>query len=183
MYKNTMKWHRLAHHKINDLSSCPAPVFGTLPDGTTTVAMPNDAAGHAQTRKRDEWMYKLGLAVMVICFLQFSISQTALSATAQLLMVEETNCPYCARFNAEIAPAYPNTTEGKAAPLRRVNIDLGWPDDLSHIKSESLTPTFILIQNNQELGRLHGYQGDEFFWFLLGELMDKLEPEKTSAEQ
>jgi len=110
-------------------------------------------------------------------------SQAAFSASAQLVMVEETHCPYCARFNAEIAPAYPKTTEGMAAPLRRINIDEGWPADLSHIKSESLTPTFILIQNNRELGRLHGYQGDEFFWFLLGELMEKLEPATAKTKQ
>ena len=96
-------------------------------------------------------------------------------------MVEETGCVYCARFNAEISQAYPNTEEGKLAPLHRVNIDNGWPEHLSHIQPETLTPTFILIQDERELGRLHGYQGDEFFWFLLGELLKNLDPE--TAEQ
>lgn len=102
--------------------------------------------------------------------------QSAYSASVQLIMVEETGCVYCAKFNAEIAPAYPNTAEGKIAPLRRLNLDNGWPVDLAHVKAESLTPTFILMQDNRELGRLHGYQGDQFFWFLLGELFEKLEP-------
>jgi len=113
----------------------------------------------------------------------FLFSPAAVFASAQLIVVEETHCPYCARFNAEIAPAYPKTEEGITAPLRRVNIDDGWPADLSHIKTESLTPTFILIQDNRELGRLHGYQGDEFFWFLLGELLAKLEPVTVKAKQ
>lgn len=94
---------------------------------------------------------------------------------AQLVMVEEQHCPYCERFNAEIAPIYPKTTEGKLAPLRRIDIADGWPDDLSDIKPETLTPTFILIEDNKEIGRLYGYQGDEFFWFLLGQLFEKLE--------
>lgn len=102
---------------------------------------------------------------------------------AQLLMIEETGCVYCARFNEEIAPAYPKTTEGKRAPLRRVNIDNGWPEDLSYIKPEQLTPTFILVENEHELGRLYGYQGDEFFWYLLGEMLEKLEPEKLEPDK
>lgn len=97
-------------------------------------------------------------------------------------MIEEAGCVYCARFNDEIAPIYPNTAEGKLASLRRIDLADVWPKDLSHIEPVTLTPTFILIQNDHELGRLHGYQGDEFFWFLLGELFEKLEPEIDEAK-
>jgi len=124
----------------------------------------------------------LRIVTLTLCLFVSLCSHSALSATAQLLMIEETNCPYCKRFNDEIAPAYPNTTEGKLAPLKRINLDDGWPDALSHINSESLTPTFILLQDNREVGRLHGYQGDEFFWFLLGELLEKLESAPYEAK-
>jgi len=127
------------------------------------------------------WRGKTFISTTVFCLWIALFSQPAFSTSAQLIMVEETHCPFCARFNAEIAPVYPKTTEGNIAPLRRVSIDEGWPDDLSHIETESLTPTFILIQDNRELGRLYGYQGDEFFWFLLGELFEKLEPVTDKA--
>lgn len=123
------------------------------------------------------------IIVAVFCLWASLFSQTAESASAELIMVEETGCAFCARFNDEIAPIYPNTTEGSIAPLRRINIDKGWPDNLSHIKTESLTPTFILVQDNRELGRLYGYQGDEFFWFLLGELLEKLKPVTDDSKQ
>ena len=126
---------------------------------------------------------KIVKASFLICLWVSLLSQTAVAANTQLIMVEETNCPYCKRFNAEIAPIYPKTSEGIIAPLRRINIDEGWPDDLSYLKTESLTPTFILVQDNRELGRLHGYQGDEFFWFLLGELFDKLNPDTGEVKQ
>lgn len=103
--------------------------------------------------------------------------------SAQLIMVEEANCIYCKQFDEEIAPAYPKTTEGRLAPLRRIDLADGWPDDLSLIKTETLTPTFILVENDRELGRLHGYQGDEFFWFLLGQLLEKLNPEVIESKQ
>jgi len=155
----SMKHYRLIQHKINYPSIEQFACFGTTWNSVTRF-----------------------IRTITVCLLMSLYSQLALSASAQLVMVEESDCPYCERFNAEIAPAYPNTTEGKAAPLRRVNIENGWPADLSHIKTETLTPTFILIQNNQELGRLHGYQGDEFFWFLLGELFEKLVPSTVKTK-
>lgn len=97
-------------------------------------------------------------------------------------MVEEAGCVYCAKFNAEVAEAYPNTREGRIAPLRRVDLNDEWPADLSQIKPESLTPTFILVDNNREVGRLHGYQGDEFFWFLLGEMLQNLDPPNSESK-
>ena len=44
------------------------------------------------------------------------------------------------------------------------------------------TPTFVLVEDGKELGRIEGYAGDEFFWFLLGRLLDEhsLETESES---
>lgn len=93
---------------------------------------------------------------------------------AELLMLEQPGCPWCARFDAEIAPVWPKTEEGRRAPLRRVDITEAWPDDLAGVPKERFTPTFILLDDGKEVGRLRGYAGDEFFWFLIGELLDKL---------
>ena len=41
---------------------------------------------------------------------------------AELVMVEQAGCHYCARWNAEIGPIYPRTAEGAYAPLRKVEI-------------------------------------------------------------
>ena len=96
---------------------------------------------------------------------------------AELLMLEQPGCVWCARFNAEIAPAWPNTDEGKRAPLRRVDITEAWPSDLSGVQKERFTPTFVLMDDGKEIGRLRGYVGDEFFWYRIGELIAKLPAE------
>jgi thioredoxin-related protein len=101
---------------------------------------------------------------------------TALAAVqpavaAELLMLEQPGCVWCARFNAEIAPAWPNTEEGMLAPLRRVDITEPWPEDLAGIRKERFTPTFVLVEDGNEIGRLRGYVGDEFFWYRIGELL------------
>jgi thioredoxin-related protein len=91
---------------------------------------------------------------------------------AELVMVEQTGCHYCAKWDAEIAHIYPKTEEGKRAPLARVNLrDL--PEDLAFVSPPVFTPTFVLMEQGQELGRIEGYAGDEFFWFLLGKLLDQ----------
>lgn len=97
------------------------------------------------------------------------------SAAAELVMLERPGCVWCAHFNAEIAPAYPKTEEGKRAPLRRVDITKAWPPDLKGIAGEHFTPTFILVDDGKEIGRIRGYPGDQFFWYLLGDILAKLD--------
>ncbi|OQM73552.1 transcriptional regulator [Manganibacter manganicus] len=98
------------------------------------------------------------------------------AGAAELLMLEQPGCVWCARFNREIAPAWPKTPEGQRAPLRRVDITGPWPADLADITRERFTPTFVLMENGREIGRLRGYPGDEFFWFRIDELLAKLSP-------
>jgi len=93
---------------------------------------------------------------------------------AELLMLERPGCVWCMRWNDEIAPAYPRTPEGQAAPLRRVDITKPLPTDLKGIALDFFTPTFILVADGREIARMRGYPGDTFFWPLLGEMLAKL---------
>lgn len=105
------------------------------------------------------------------------ITQVLINAAnaQQLLMLEQEGCAYCEQWHEEIGDIYPKTWEGKRFPLRRVDIHEEWPADLAQIRPEVFTPTFVLIDKGQEVGRLRGYSGDEFFWFLIDELIEKLE--------
>lgn len=89
---------------------------------------------------------------------------------AELVMVEQTGCAWCARWNAEIAPAYPKTAEGKFAPLRRVDLR-ALPGDLEITRRVNFTPTFLLVENGREIARLEGYPGEDFFWPVLENLL------------
>ncbi len=89
----------------------------------------------------------------------------------ELIMVERHGCHWCERWNAEIAPIYPKTEEGKRAPLRRLEINV-LPDEITFTSRPVFTPTFVLVDEGRELGRIEGYAGDEFFWFLLSQLLD-----------
>lgn len=94
------------------------------------------------------------------------------AAAVELVMVEQPGCVYCARWNAEIAPAYPNTSEGRFAPLRRVQLR-DMPKDLEIARRVTFTPTFLIVDDGRELDRLEGYPGEDFFWPLLADLLAK----------
>jgi hypothetical protein len=99
---------------------------------------------------------------------------------AELIMVEQHGCHWCAQWNAEIGPIYPKTDEAARAPLRRVQIN-DLPEDIDFTSPPVFTPTFVLVHEGRELGRMEGYAGDEFFWFILGQLLDA-HPEATAPK-
>lgn len=109
--------------------------------------------------------------VAALCLGLFMAFQPGLAAAAlELVMVEQAGCPWCARWNEEIGPIYPKTEEGEAAPLRR--IDIGeLPDGMELEGKVVFTPTFLLVEDGRELGRIEGYPGEDFFWGLLSRLL------------
>lgn len=98
----------------------------------------------------------------------------AATAEVRLLMAEEAGCIYCARWNAEISHIYPKTPEGRAAPLERYDLhaDIA-PAELA--QRVRFTPTFILVRNGVEISRIEGYPGEDFFWGLLGMMLENAE--------
>jgi len=96
--------------------------------------------------------------------------QTA-SADTELVMVEEHGCVWCERWNTELSEIYPKTVEGKAAPLRRMDLHAPKPNDIEFARSLNFTPTFVLIVDGVETGRIEGYPGEDFFWDLLGRML------------
>lgn len=94
-----------------------------------------------------------------------------LARDVQLLMFEQLGCIYCARWNEEVAPEYPLTEEGKAAPLRRLQLRDPLPDGLSLVSPPVFTPTFVLVADGIEIGRIEGYPGEDFFWPMLADLI------------
>lgn len=97
-------------------------------------------------------------------------------------MGEEEGCIWCARWDAEIGPAYPKTAEGRAAPLRRVDIHDRLPADLELKGAIRFTPTFVLIDDGREISRLEGYPGEDFFWPLVGRMLDSAIDEISELE-
>jgi hypothetical protein len=111
------------------------------------------------------------LRTLVLASIITIATSAAALADTVLIMVEEKGCVWCARWNDEIGHIYPKTDEGKAAPLRRIELHDTLPDDLTFARSLHFTPTFVLMVDGQETNRIEGYPGEDFFWGLLEQML------------
>lgn len=113
----------------------------------------------------------VALAVVLLCG---PASQAR--ADTMLLMFEEPGCMWCMRWNEEVGTEYPITPEGQAAPLLRLQLRDGAPDGVELVSRPRYTPTFVLVRDGAEVGRIEGYPGEDFFWGLLGRLLSREMP-------
>ena len=96
------------------------------------------------------------------------------AVAAELVMFRRDGCPYCARWDREIGPIYPKTEVGRSVPLRMLNLDHASAAPLRLHSGIQYTPTFVLIENGAEVGRIEGYTNNDFFFGLLEALVERL---------
>ncbi|MDP2740647.1 MAG: thioredoxin family protein [Pseudorhodobacter sp.] len=104
-------------------------------------------------------------------FLAAMMLPAAASAELLLVMVEQPGCIYCRKWDNEIAAKYPLTDEGKAAPLTRIQLRAPLAEGMVFDRPAIFTPTFVLVDEGGEVGRIEGYPGEDFFWALLGQML------------
>jgi hypothetical protein len=98
------------------------------------------------------------------------------AGAAELVMFAAPGCGWCAAWEAEVGVVYDRTEEGRRAPLRRVDKTADRPADLATVQNVAFTPTFILMEEGVEIGRIVGYPGENFFWPMLQDLLARLKP-------
>jgi len=116
------------------------------------------------------------LAALAFVALTVLAALPSAAIAAQLVVFGSAHCPYCLAWEREIGRIYPNTLEARQAPLRRVDIQARRPADLAQLKEVHISPTFVLVDEGREVGRIVGYSGDQFFWPQLQKLLAKLHP-------
>jgi len=116
--------------------------------------------------------------------LAFALSATLFSAAKAetiLIMFEAEGCPYCELWKEQIGPIYPKTEESEIAPLLIMDIDDPLPEGVTILADPVFTPTFVLVNDGQEVARLVGYPGEDFFWGLLDRMLSKLPEQNTEG--
>lgn len=117
-------------------------------------------------------------AVAVLAFLTVAVAVGATARAAELVYFHSGACPVCERWDEEIGEVYAKTDEAKRLPLRHQDIHEDTPKDLSFIKGVVFTPTFVVVEDGREVGRMVGYVKDYFFWEQLSGLIEKAEAAK-----
>jgi len=111
---------------------------------------------------------------MTRLFVTFLLAMSMLAAPAQaaeLIMYRSAGCPYCAAWDRAIGPIYEKTDIGRRTPLRHVDVGSRSQPAIALKSPVRFTPTFVLVHEGRELGRIEGYPGEDFFWGLLERLM------------
>ena len=102
-------------------------------------------------------------------------THAAAPPAARMILLERHDCPWCRRWLREVGEASWNLSDlGRRAPLRRVDVAQGLPEDLRILANWRFTPTFVLVSHDREIGRVIGYQADIFFWQQAEALMARL---------
>lgn len=79
----------------------------------------------------------------------------------ELIAFEAPGCIYCPVFRRDVAPTYPATRAGKAAPLRFVDLNDKAADSFQLSGPVTMVPTLVLVRDGVEIGRISGYFGRE----------------------
>lgn len=105
-----------------------------------------------------------------------SLLGSAAVQAAELVMFEQAGCIYCQRWDRDVGALYGRTDEAKALPLRRVDIQNQKTSGVALASPVRYTPTFVVVDNGREIGRITGYSNDDAFWGQLDALAAKLAP-------
>jgi len=119
-------------------------------------------------------VYRRSGLLFAFMLMALSLSPIGNAGAAELVIFESTACEWCETWNEEIGVVYDKTSEAKIVPLRRVDMDDELPADLKNIDGLMYTPTFVVLDDGREVGRIVGYPGEDFFWQLLNEIIKKI---------
>ncbi|MCH9765959.1 MAG: hypothetical protein K0U34_08215 [Alphaproteobacteria bacterium] len=92
------------------------------------------------------------------------------SGRVRLVMVAIVGCPFCLRWERRVGHAYPTSAQGKFASLIRVKLGA---QGLTKFRNIKYTPTFLVLNGQEEIGRISGFPGAEPFWEELDEILVK----------
>jgi len=116
------------------------------------------------------------MRTFLVATLLFFLSTPAVQAKVELIMFNSPACEYCEMWEDEVGIIYDKTDEAKTAPVRRIFIGDAEKSQLK-IRPIIYTPTFVLVNQGKEIGRIVGYGGEAFFWGFLEQILKKLPAE------
>ena len=110
--------------------------------------------------------FSMGLAVL------FPLAQAARDAATipaaipqmELVVLEVDGCIYCNVFRKRHLANYKASRQGKKIPIRFVNINDPAIGHLGLTQPVGIVPTFVVLQNNEEIGRIPGLVGHREFY-------------------
>ena len=89
----------------------------------------------------------------------------------QLVVMEADGCIYCNIFRRDVLPSYETSERGKDMPVRFVDVNDVPKTGIELQSSIDILPTFVVVKDNREIGRIPGYMGREDFFHSINYLL------------
>lgn len=115
-------------------------------------------------------MLRIAIVILTLVLGALTLPSQA-AAQLRLLMLDQAFCEWCDQWDAEVGVVYDRTTEGKKVPLWRTSIFEPLPKSVALTRKARYTPTFVLLRDGAEVGRIEGYPGEDFFYGMLQQLI------------
>ena len=119
-----------------------------------------------------KFILKIVLMAKIILFTVLLLIGSPINASEKnglfrLVYVFSDHCVFCKAWERDVGRLYADTEYAKKAPLFKIEINLFREYFTDVTPNVSVTPTFILMSGNDEVGRIVGYKNrDMFFWEL-----------------
>jgi thioredoxin-related protein len=89
----------------------------------------------------------------------------------QLVVMEAPGCTYCGIFRRDVLPSYEASERAKELPVRFLDVNDQAASGLDLQTPVDIVPTFIVVKDKKEVGRIPGYLGPENFYHAINHLM------------
>ena len=109
--------------------------------------------------------------ILFIVIFKLGLNSSYGKEKSLLLMITDKTCLICMVWEKQIGKIYPKTEVANKFPLSRIELKDFVNYSKHKIKITNITPTFIFIRNNNELGRIEGYTSPEMFWWQVDEIV------------
>ena len=119
-----------------------------------------------------KFILKIVLMAKIILFTVLLLIGSPINASEKnglfrLVYVFSNQCVFCKAWERDVGRLYGDTEYAKRAPLFKIDISLFSKHFTDVTTKVSGTPTFILMNGDDEVGRIVGYENrDIFFWAL-----------------
>ncbi|MDX2288060.1 MAG: thioredoxin family protein [Hyphomicrobiaceae bacterium] len=94
-------------------------------------------------------------------------------AAVELVVLEAPGCIYCSIFRRDVLPAYMASPRAAQMPIRFVDLNDEKAGSLGLSQPVDIVPTFVILRNNEELGRIPGYVGPETFFHGINHILSR----------
>ncbi|MEQ1717663.1 MAG: thioredoxin fold domain-containing protein [Hyphomicrobium sp.] len=93
------------------------------------------------------------------------------SENFELVVMEAPGCTYCTLFRRDVLPSYEASPRAKDMPIRFVDVNDEAAEALGLETPVDIVPTFLVLKNHKEVGRIPGYTGPEYFFHTINYLL------------